>query len=613
MPALSHPAKKRIPEVSAVVLLILIGLATWQGFRFINENNWVQHTLEVQNKISQTRSLVQQSELAQSYFVLTGEDAFLAPYVNSGQRLPGEINALANLVADNPVERDAVTSIRSLLEQRMAAAEKAIALRRAGNFEEARNGVLQGDGLRITQAIGVIFDKMLDEERRLLGERTARAMTSQQTTVIALALGLLAVIGAFGTWIVSARRSAGVLAATNEMLRQTIAEREAAEKQVLHMQKMDAIGQLTGGIAHDFNNMLAIVISGITLAQRRIERGQQGANDMLEGALDGANRATRLISRLLAFARKQPLSPKPLDANKFVAGLSELIARTLGSSIRVETVLGGGLWLTNVDAAQLEASVLNLCVNARDAMPEGGRLTIETANCYLDDRYAALHPGVPAGQYVLVAVTDTGTGMAEDTLSKAFEPFFSTKGEGKGTGLGLSQVYGFVKQTGGHIKIYSEIGQGTTIKLYLPRYRGERLPGSAKQESVFQSSTSNETILLVEDDERLLELTAASLRELGYKVISASCATNAIDVFLSGQHVDLLLTDIVMPDMNGRQLADRVHEIKPGLKILYMSGFTRNAIVHNGTLDAGVNLLAKPFTLEELSQKVKTALDTVVI
>ena len=250
------------------------------------------------------------------------------------------------------------------------------------------------------------------------------------------------------------------------------------------MQKMESIGQLAGGIAHDFNNMLAVITSGISLARRRMAAPQSEADGFLSQALDGAHRAGTLVRRLLAFSRQQPLAPEALDANKLVSGMSELIARSLGESVRMETVLGGGLWPTLVDPAQLETSILNLCVNARDAMPEGGRLTLETANCHLDDRYSRLHPGVPSGQYVLIAVTDTGTGMSADVAAKAFDPFFTTKETGKGTGLGLSQVFGFVKQSGGHVKIYSEIGQGTTIKVYLPRHYGdasERQAGPARR------------------------------------------------------------------------------------------------------------------------------------
>lgn len=276
----------------------------------------------------------------------------------------------------------------------------------------------------------------------------------------------------------------------------------------------------------------------------------------------------------------------------------------------METILGGGLWLTHVDPVQLENSILNLCVNARDAMPEGGRLTVETANCHLDDRYARLHPGIPAGQYVLIAVTDTGVGMTTDILEKAFDPFFTTKDVSKGTGLGLSQVYGFVKQSGGHVKIYSEPGQGTTIKIYLPRHYAADTERQVADVAEVAEARGTETILLVEDDVRVLDLTAASLRELGYTVLVAGNAKEALVQLESDATVDLLLTDIVMPEMNGRRLADAASKLRPELKVIFMTGFTKNAVVHNGVLDPGVNFLAKPFSLEELSTKIREVLET---
>ncbi len=612
MPALTHPIKKRVPEAAAAVLLLLIALAVWLGVRLVTEAGWVRHTLEVQTKISEIRSNLQALEIAQRSFVLTGDEALLGPFQHGKEKLGANLDELAQVSQDNPKQLLAVATARPLIEQRLAEGDKAIELRRGGDFEHARDEALDKSGLHLAQSVDDIFKQMLAEEGRLLELRTEKAIRTSTATAIVLGLGLLGLMGALGAWIFGARQSAARLADTNAELRRTIAEREAAELQVSQMQKMEAIGQLTGGIAHDFNNMLAVITSGITLAQRRIARGQDGVDQLLEGALDGAHRAARLISRLLAFARQQPLSPKPLDANKFVSGMSELISRALGGAIRMETVLGGGLWPVSVDAAQLESSILNLCVNARDAMPDGGRLTLETANFYLDERYSSLHPGVPPGQYVLIAVTDTGSGMNKETAEKAFEPFFTTKSAGKGTGLGLPQVYGFVKQSGGHIKIYSEFGQGTTVKIYLPRYR-EGVAQEQESAAPAPIVTGSETVLLVEDDARLLELTASALTEIGYRVIPAAHANEALAALSEDKAIDLLLTDIVMPDINGRKLADQARAMRPGLKVLYMTGFTRNAIVHNGILDVGVHLLAKPFTLEELAQKVRDALNTVVV
>jgi nitrogen-specific signal transduction histidine kinase/CheY-like chemotaxis protein len=386
--------------------------------------------------------------------------------------------------------------------------------------------------------------------------------------------------------------------------------REAAESQVRQLQKMEAVGQLTGGIAHDFNNMMAIVIGALNLIQRRLAQGDVNVSRYVEAAFEGATRAATLTARLLAFSRQQPLSPEPVDVNRLVAGMSELVRRTIGEGIRLETVLAGGLWRGHADPGQLENAVLNLAVNARDAMPDGGRLTVETANCHLDEAYAAAHEGVPAGQYVLVAVSDTGSGMAPDVMARAFEPFYTTKGVGKGTGLGLSQVYGFVKQTGGHVKIYSEPGEGTTVKVYLPRFLGaEERPSDLPGPRPTPAGAPREIVLVVEDEERVRDFTVEALRDLGYTTLHADGAASALRALDAHPDVTLLLTDIVMPDVNGRKLAEEALRRRPELKVLYMTGFTRNAVVHNGVLDTGVHLLTKPFTVDELGARVRGVLD----
>lgn len=305
-----------------------------------------------------------------------------------------------------------------------------------------------------------------------------------------------------------------------QRINDAVQERLRAEDQIRQMQKMEAVGQLTGGIAHDFNNMLAIVIGGLNLVQRRLAKGDTDVGQFISGAMEGANRAATLTQRLLAFSRQQPLSPQALKANDMVSDMSELLRRTLGETIQMETVLAGGLWQTYADAGQLENVVLNLAVNARDAMPDGGRLTIETANCHLDSAYAAEH-GVAEGQYVLVAVTDNGSGMPPEVAAKAFDPFFTTKGVGKGTGLGLSQVFGFVKQSGGHVKIYSEPDHGTSVKIYLPRYYGNAEAPARTLARGVPYGKSSEVILVVEDDSRVRELAVQMLRDLGYGVLEA--------------------------------------------------------------------------------------------
>ena len=404
------------------------------------------------------------------------------------------------------------------------------------------------------------------------------------------------------------------LISANQSLITEMQSREVAEGQLRQLQKMEAVGQLTGGIAHDFNNMLAIVIGSLNLIRKRLDRGDRDVARFVDVASDGANRAAALTQRLLAFSRQQPLAPEPIDANKLVAGMSEILRRTLGGGIRLETVLAGGLWRTHADVSQLENAILNLAVNARDAMAEadGGRLTIETANAHLDEAYART-AGIPAGQYVLVAVTDIGAGMTPDVLAKVFDPFFTTKPVGKGTGLGLSQVYGFVRQSGGHAKVYSEPGHGTSVKLYLPRFYGrdevDRSYAEAQTSAALPTGSRREIVLVVEDEKALRLLSVEALRELDYTVRHAESGAAALRVLDAQPDVALLFTDIVMPDMNGRRLAEEALRRRPELKVLYTTGFTRNAVVHNGVLDPGTNFLPKPFTLEQLAAKVREVLD----
>ena len=389
-------------------------------------------------------------------------------------------------------------------------------------------------------------------------------------------------------------------------------EIEKAEAQIRQMQKIESIGQLTGGIAHDFNNMLAIVIGSLDIAGRRMDDDPAKARNFIGNAREAAERAAALTSRLLAFSRQQPLAPESLDVNKLVANMSELLRRTIGEGIRVETVLAGGLWRTMADPGEVENALLNLCVNARDAMPEGGRLTIETANAHLDDAYAADHLEVVVGQYVLICVSDTGVGMPAEVVERAFDPFYTTKAVGKGTGLGLSQVYGFIKQSGGHVKIYSEVGHGTTLKIYLPRWFGayvSRGPAPPRDGKVARGAPS-EIVLVVEDEAGVRNLSVDALRELGYTVIHADSPAEALRMIDGHPKIHLLFTDIIMPEMNGRQLADRAVAKRPDLKVLYTTGYTRNAVVHNGVLDPGVAFLPKPFTIDQLAMKVRQALDS---
>jgi PAS domain S-box-containing protein len=389
--------------------------------------------------------------------------------------------------------------------------------------------------------------------------------------------------------------------------------RRKAEEALRQAQKMEAIGQLTGGVAHDFNNLLQIISGTLNLLERRISKGDSSNSELLrlvETGNRGTRRAATLTQRLLAFSRKQPLAPRSLEPNRIVTRMSELLRNTLGESISIETVLAGGLWPIFADADELENALLNLAVNARDAMPQGGQLTIETANAHLDDAYASAQEELTPGQYVMIAVSDTGTGMTGEVAARAFEPFFTTKESGQGTGLGLSQVYGFVKQSGGHVRIYSEQNDGTTVKIYLPRFIDDGRKGTDQGTSlVVPLTTDEEVILVVEDDEAVRANTTTMLDELGYVIVEASDGNSALRILEGRPDIDLLFTDVGLPGgLNGRQLADRARLLRPDLRVLFTSGYARNAIVHQGRLDPGVELLSKPFTLTQLATKVRQIL-----
>jgi signal transduction histidine kinase/CheY-like chemotaxis protein len=393
-----------------------------------------------------------------------------------------------------------------------------------------------------------------------------------------------------------------------------IRERMQVEEALRQAQKMEAIGQLTGGVAHDFNNLLTVIMGSLDSIRRLLDDPADELNiarlrRLQNMAFQGAERASTLTSRLLAFARRQPLKPESVDVNKLATGLTDLLQRTLGERIALETVSTPGLWLAKADRAELESALINVAINARDAMPDGGKLTIETANTWLDEEYVrTLAEPVPPGQYVMLAVADTGHGMDRQTLDRVFEPFFTTKGVGKGTGLGLSQVYGFVRQSEGHVRVYSEPGAGTTIKLYLPRDADPDAKISMPQLETVADGGS-ETILVVEDHDGLREYSTSVLRELGYQVLEASEGGEALQLLKKQQDVRLLFTDVVLPGLNGRQLADEALLLRPDLKVLFTTGYTRNAIVHNGRLDQGVDLIGKPFTFAALAAKVRQILD----
>jgi PAS domain S-box-containing protein len=386
-----------------------------------------------------------------------------------------------------------------------------------------------------------------------------------------------------------------------------VTDQQEAEAQLRQAQKMEAVGKLTGGVAHDFNNLLQVIGANLELLSVEIA-GDDRLHKRIETALEAVWRGSRLASQLLAFARQQPLSPKVVNVGRLIRDADDMLRRALGEGVEIETVIAGGLWNTCVDPMQVETALLNLAVNARDAMNGHGRLTIEAENAFLDDNYDTANAEVRPGHYVMIAVSDTGCGIATDLMEKVFDPFFTTKPEGQGTGLGLSMVHGFVKQSGGHVKIYSELGGGgSMVRIYLPRSRGDAdIPVETNPSSVIGGS---ETILLVEDDEDVRLTTAEMLSQLGYRVLWAKDADAALAIIESGAAIDLLFTDIVMPGtLRAPELACKAQQKIPGIGVLFTTGYANNAAIRDGRLDGRINLITKPYAREELGRKLRQIL-----
>ncbi|NMG73469.1 PAS domain S-box protein [Aromatoleum diolicum] len=405
------------------------------------------------------------------------------------------------------------------------------------------------------------------------------------------------------------RERTAELEQANAALQAEMADRHAAELALHQAQKMEAVGQLTGGVAHDFNNLLTVVMGNLQLLARRVQ-GDAAADELIKGALKAAKRGADLNRTLLAFSRKQRLAPVPVDFNEMIAGMASLLRRSLGEQVQIMVAESADLPRAMADVTQLESALLNLAVNSRDAMPQGGTLTIETAAVRLDEHYAALESDVNPGPYVMLAVSDTGTGMPPEVAARAFEPFFTTKDTGKGSGLGLAMVYGFVKQSGGHVKIYSEPGMGTTVKLFLPELTSPIDFTATTAEAPVPQPTGRETILVVEDEEDVRHLVCRLLTALGYRILEASHGKAAITILDAEPDVDLLFTDVVLPGgMNGPEIARQAQLRRPGLKVLYTSGYTGNAIQQLEALGSEVRLISKPYAIEDLAQTVRDTLD----
>ncbi len=615
---LAKIARYVVPIGFALVLLATLAVIALL-FKARESDYWVEHTAQVQQTAQSLLISLRDVSSSSRNYLLFGDSKYLDTYNDASKRVPEYLHRFRALTMDNSEQQSRADKLGEAVPRALTELEKAVALGKAGQHAAAM-GIADAKELRDT--LDMVRDEVrsaVDSEGKLFLARHARATQLRDwlTAGIAIALltaTLLAIVLAFAT----RHALKGLLDRTKELETESRLRHEA-ESTLRQSQKMEAVGQLTGGIAHDFNNLLTIIIGNLDTVRRRLSETKSELTARLlkplDSAIQGARSAAQLTQRLLAFSRRQALEPARLDVNRLVSDMIDLLRRTLGERISIETVLAAGLWPTFLDAHQLENALLNVALNSKAAMPNGGCLTIETANAYLDSAYALRFGDVEPGQYVLLSITDTGTGIPKDIVERVFEPFFTTKPRGEGSGLGLAMVHGFVKQSGGHVRLYSEDGHGTTVKIYLPRLnKADEVHAAPVAKPADMSparrAMDGETILLVEDSDGVREYAKEVLETLGYHVLEASDAQEALLLLDPERPIDLLFTDVVLPgSVTGRVLADQARELLPGLPVLFTTGYTRNAIVHQGRLDPDVHLLNKPYTEQELGRKVRELLD----
>ncbi|RBP16046.1 signal transduction histidine kinase [Roseiarcus fermentans] len=600
---------------SIVLLVAAAALGTAMAVRVDSATSWIEHTYQVRGLVGQAVIALQNAEISVRDGLLEGHGASGAAGARS--TVNDNLSKLRQLVSDNPDQIRRLDEIVQLTGAYLSvldrAATEGMSDPAAFNDLLAR-GDAEGPASRLRDLLAAFDAAEVD----LLA---ARQQTAGRLQAILYGLLLLSLVSATIATIAVVTTSRSFVRQVQAQSAALIAETESrlrAESLLLQTQKLELVGQLTAGIAHDFNNLLTIVIGNLDTIRRRVEAGQAEPGRLArpaETALEGARRAAALTQKLLAFARRQPLAPRQLDLNRAVAAMSDVLVRTVGEAVKIETVLGAGLWPAFADPSQVDNAIVNLVVNARDAMPAGGHITIETANSSLDEHYVAQFGDVAPGQYVMLSVSDTGVGIAKDVLPRIFEPFFTTKEVGKGTGLGLAMIHGFVKQSKGHIRIYSEPGQGTAVKIYLPRMTAAAplatTPASdAPPAGGAPPAKAGEVVLLVEDDAAVSDFARGALEELGYRVLAARDGGEGLALLTGPDRIDALFTDVVLPGgLNGRGLADEAGRLRPNLPTLFTTGYTRNAIVHDGRLDPDVRLITKPYTREDLARALRRAID----
>jgi signal transduction histidine kinase len=614
---LSVPRGLWFPLLMVIVpFLALIALQTYEWLerfpRLARDRESVARAFQVITAAQLLKASLQDAERGERGYLLTGGAAYLEPYRSSELEIPRLLASLERLTARNAEQRRRVMFLAQQVAIKRREMSRGLEVYEREGLEAAQSVLRTNTGLEAMRSLGRVIDATVSSEEGLLSGRLASAGDDERSAArLALAGGVLTclimILGVALTLFAfhEARRVETERLVNERRLGEELARSRAALAQ---SQKMEAIGQLTGGIAHDFNNLLHVIRNAIEIVQRRLK--DEDLRRYLEMAQRNTDRAASTTARLLAFARRQPLEPRPVNANALVSGMADLLHHTIGEGVAMRCVLAGDLWIASVDANQLETAILNLAVNARDAMSGEGRLTIETANVFLEESDVESQQDVAPGQYVMIGVGDSGSGMTKEVMARAFEPFFTTKRVGEGTGLGLSQVFGFVKQSGGHVKICSELGVGTIVRLYFPRGGTalEAQPAVAGDRP--GQGAHGETILIVEDDEDVRAFTAQVLGELGYRVAVAPDAHLALAVLEKLSGVQLLFTDVRLPNgLSGRDLADTARRRWPNIKILFATGYAGDPIVHHGRVDPGVELILKPFTQTSLARKVRRVLD----
>ncbi len=595
-------------SLALVILLAIlsVGFAYNQLESETNADSWVAHTHDVIEQNQYVVTLIQRAESAQRAFIISGDADYLGAYQGAVERLPVAQVTLARLASDNPDEAARVATLNQAVSSRLQQLQHSVELARYGDQDAAKAATLAAPGGDVSSVIRVTADAITSHERGLLEDRVRAAnRVSEASLFYGLLIAAISLIALVALAFYQSRVNVRLTRAMEETALAN-AERERAEQRLREAQRMEAMGQLTGGVAHDFNNLLQVIRGNLELLAPAVARNE-AARRRLESAIHGADRAAQLTRQLLAFARRQPLAAQPIDVASLVTDMSEILSRMLGETITVKTAIAADLWPALADPAQTESALLNLAINARDAMPKGGTLTIEAGNARLEaadlETVGSAEPAESAqpGDFVVLTVTDTGEGMSAETKARAFEPFFTTKSDGKGSGLGLSMVYGFVRQSNGHMQLESEPGRGTIAKLYLPK---ATVAGKvAAVVRPVKPTSERHTILVVEDDEAVRATTVVMLESLGYRCLEAHDAAAAVETLSGGAQVDLVFSDVTMPGpMRTAEMAERIHQLAPGAPILFASGYPKEDMGEH--LDGDATLLAKPFTREELASRI---------